>query len=179
MAREEVKTKEKGGGFTWRRLSHQPVANGGAVVPAVPAMLVAAPPLFFPFPFSLFFSSFFLFGSSFFLFFGLITLSLCSLSLLFSFVLSYVFSAPLSLVLSPVFIGKTGGREVGGGHCAAASKTARGTHLLPLLLQHVESFGQVGLVDVFLRESWRWKTEEEKKIFLFPCFARLGEEEDI
>jgi hypothetical protein len=113
------------------------------------------------------------------LFFGLITLSLCSLSLLFSSVLSYVFSAPLSLVLSPVFIGKTGGREVGGGHCAAASKTARGTHLLPLLLQHVESFGQVGLVDVFLRESWRWKTEEEKKIFLFPCFARLGEEEDI
>jgi hypothetical protein len=42
----------------------------------------------------------------------------------------------------------------------------------------VESFGQVGLVDVFLRESWRSKTEEEK-IFFFPCFARPGEEKRL
>jgi hypothetical protein len=42
----------------------------------------------------------------------------------------------------------------------------------------VESFGQVGLVEVFLRESWQWKTGEEK-IFFFPCFARPGEEERL
>jgi hypothetical protein len=89
--------------------------------------------------------------------------SLYSLSYLFLCPFSSVFSAPsFFLVLSPVFIGKTGEREAGGDHCATTPKTARGTHLLPLL-QHVESFGQVGLVSVFLRESWRWKTEEEKK----------------
>jgi len=157
-----VKAKEKDGGFTWRRLSRPAVANGGAVVPAVPAVLVAAP-LFFLLPFSLFFSSFFLFGSSFFLLFRSYHPSPSTLSYLFLCPLSSVFSAPsFFLVLSPVFIGKTGEREAGGGHYATTPKTARGTHLLPLL-QHVESFGQVGLVSVFLRESWRWKTEEEKK----------------
>jgi hypothetical protein len=80
MAREEVKAKEKGEGFTWRRLSRLAMANGGAMVPAVPAVLVAAP-------------LFFLLSSSsgllFFFFFGLITL-LPLLSLL-SFPLSSLF----------------------------------------------------------------------------------------
>ena len=116
------------------------------------------------------FSSLLLFSSS----FGL-PLLFSLLSLLFS-ALSFLFP-PICLVLSPVFIGKTGEIEAGGGPYAATPKTARGTHLLPLL-QHVESFGQVGLVEVFLRESWQWKTGEEK-IFFFPCFARPGEEERL
>jgi len=96
------------------------------------------------------------------------------LSLLFS-ALSFLFPPHFSRAL-PVFIGKTGEIEARGGHYAIAPKIARGTHLP--LLQHVESFGQVGLVDVFLRESWQWKTEEEK-IFFFPCFARPGEEKRL
>jgi hypothetical protein len=100
--------------------------------------------------------------------------SLYSLSYLFLCPLSSVFSAPsFFLVLSPVFIGKTGEREAGGSHCTAAPKTARVTHLIPIL-QHVESFGQVGLVSVFLRESWRWKTEEEKKSSSSPASCVQG-----
>jgi hypothetical protein len=38
----------------------------------------------------------------------------------------------------------------------------------------VESFGQVGLVSVFLRESWRWKTEEEKKSSSSPASCVQG-----
>jgi hypothetical protein len=105
MAREEVKAKEKGGGFTWRRLSRLAVANGGVVVPAVPAVVVAAPPLFFLLPFSLFFSSFFLFRSSFFLLFRSYHPSPFTLSLIFSFVLSLLFFQPPPFFLcSPLYL---------------------------------------------------------------------------
>jgi len=105
MAREEVKAKEKGGGFTWRRLSCPVVANGGVVVPALPAVLVAATPLFFFFFLSPCFS---LLSSSsgllfFFFFSGLITLALCSLSSLLLCPLSSIFSAPF-LSCSPLYL---------------------------------------------------------------------------
>jgi hypothetical protein len=117
---------------------------GGAV------FLLSLSPLFFV-----------LFSASFFSSFGL-PLLFSLFSLLF-YALSFLFP-PISFVLSPVFIGKTGEIEARGGHYAIAPKTARGTQLP--LLQHMESFGQVGLVEVFLRESWWWKTEEEKNLLL-------------
>ena len=124
-----MKAKEKGGGFTWRRLSHQPVANGGVGVPAVPAVLVAAPPLFFPFPFSLFFSSFFLFGSSFFLFFFPVLSPLPSaLSLLFSSVLSLLFFQPLfSRALPCIYRKNRGERGRGRPLCSRPKNCPRNT----------------------------------------------------
>ena len=93
--------------------------------------------------------------------------SLYSLSYLFLCPLSSVFSAPsFFLVLSLVFIGKTGEREAGGGHCAATPKT-RGK-------LRASGVGQ----RLFEREM-AVENRGRKKIFFFPCFARPGEEEDI
>ena len=73
-----------------------------------------------------------------------------------------LFSSPFSsLLVSPVFIGKNRGEIWTGRPLCSRPSTTLGTTILPFL-QHVESFGQIGLVGVFLRERWWWKTEEEK-----------------
>jgi len=94
-------SKRNGGGFTWRRLSRLVVANNGAVVPAVLAVLVATPTLFFSssfLPVFLFFLPLRVFFFSFFRSYPLLFFlsSLPSLFCLLSF-LSFFFSPPLFL----------------------------------------------------------------------------------
>jgi len=94
--------------------------------------------------FSLFLFIFFLFlllslSSSVFFFF-------CYSSLFF-FVLFDPLICPLVSCALPCIYKKNRGERDRGGHCAASPRTTRGTHLLPLL-QHVESFEQVGVVSV-------------------------------
>ena len=107
----------------------------------------------------------------------------CPLPLLFSFSLKLFFfpsvfraSTALSLLLfffllvSPVFIGKKQGGERPGRLLCCRPSTTQGAHLLPFL-QHVESFGQVGVLGRRLFDAFKRKKIGEnrgKKNLLLP-----------
>ena len=165
-----MKAKEKGEGFTWRRLSRLAMANGGAMVPAVPAVLVAAP-------------LFFLLSSSsgllFFFFFGLITL-LPLLSLL-SFPLSslFCFFSPLlfSRALPCIYRKNRGERGRGRPLCSHPKNCPRNTS--PPSSPTRGKLRASGVGQRLFEREMAVENRGRKKIFFFPCFARPGEEEDI